>query len=86
MPTIPERIAFLKKIHLFSGLSDDDLNDVAEALALEPFKAGDAIIKQGTRGETFYILYRGQVKVVRHQGKHEQMLAHLVSQDFFGEE
>lgn len=86
MSTIPERIAFLKKIHLFSGLSEDDLNDVAQALVDEPFKTGDAIIKQGTRGETFYILYRGQVKVVRHQGKHEQTLAHLVSQDFFGEE
>ena len=86
MSTIPERIVFLKKIHLFSGLSEDDLNDVAQALVDEPFKTGDTIIKQDTRGETFYIIYRGQVKVVRRQGNQEQTLAHLVSQDFFGEE
>ncbi|RJP54844.1 MAG: cyclic nucleotide-binding domain-containing protein [Anaerolineaceae bacterium] len=86
MPTIPERIAFLNKIHLFSGLSDDDVKDVAEALVMEPFKNGDTIIKQGTRGETFYILYHGFVKVVRQEGKREQALANLVPQDFFGEE
>lgn len=86
MSTVPERIAFIKKIHLFSGFSEDDLRDVAEALVDEPFKDGDAIIKQGSRGETFYILHRGQVKVVRNDGKREQLLANLIPQDFFGEE
>jgi hypothetical protein len=84
--TIPERIVFLKKIHLFIGLSDDDLSDLAQALVDEPFKTGDEIIKQDTRGDTFYIIYRGQVKVVRKKNKSEQILAHLVPQDFFGEE
>jgi hypothetical protein len=84
--TIAERIVFIKKIHLFSGLSEDDLKDVSEALADEPFKTGDAIIKQGTRGETFYILHHGTVKVIQQQGKSEQVLANLVPQDFFGEE
>ena len=79
-------MAFIKKIHLFSGFSEDDLRDVAEALVDEPFKNGDAIIKQGERGETFYILHRGQVKVVRNDGKREQLLANLIPQDFFGEE
>ncbi len=86
MSAIPERILFLKKVHLFSGLSEDDLNDLAQALADEPFKTGDVIIQQGTRGDTFYIIYSGTVKVVRSQKKREQTLAHLVQQDFFGEE
>lgn len=86
MSAIPERILFLKKVHLFSGLSEDDLNDLAQALADEPFKTGDVIIQQGTRGDTFYIIYSGTVKVVRSQNKREQTLAHLVQQDFFGEE
>jgi len=83
---IPERILFLKKIHLFSGLSEDDLNDLAQALVDEPFKSGDTIIKQDSRGDTFYIIYSGQVKVVRAKNKSELTLAHLVPQDFFGEE
>lgn len=86
MSTTAERIVFIKKIHLFSGLSDNDLKGVADALVDEPFKAGDEIIKQGTHGETFYILFSGQVKVVRRDGKTERTLAQLVPMDFFGEE
>lgn len=86
MSTIPERIVFLKKIHLFSGLSEDDLNDVAQALEDLPFKTGEVIIEQDTRGSTFYIIYSGQVKVSRRRGKQEQILANLVPMDFFGEE
>lgn len=86
MSTISERVVFLKKIHLFSGLSEDDLNDLAQALVDEPFKSGDTIIKQDARGDTFYIIYSGQVKVVRTKNKSELTLAHLVPQDFFGEE
>jgi hypothetical protein len=87
MSTIPERVAFLKKIHLFSGLPDDDITDVAEALVDQPFKPGDVILDQNTHGDTFFIIFKGTVKVVRQRGKpHEQTLANLVAQDFFGEE
>lgn len=86
MSTIPERVAFIRKIHLFSGLSEDDLKDVAEALVDETYKNGETIIKQGERGDTFYVLYSGTVRVVQHKGKQELVLANLVPQDFFGEE
>lgn len=86
MTTIPERVAFIRKIHLFSGLTEQDLTDVAQALTDEPFKKEDVIIKQGSRGDNFYIIYRGQVKVVRQQGKTDVTLANLIPPDFFGEE
>ena len=86
MTTIPERIAFIRRIHLFSDLSEDDLRDVAEALSDELYKDGDSIIEQGTLGETFYIVYRGRVKVSRRRDRREEVLAYLVPQDFFGEE
>ena len=87
MSTTPERVVFLKKIHLFSGLPDDDITDVAEALVDQPFKPGDVILDQNTHGDTFFIIFKGTVKVVRQRGKpQEQTLANLVAQDFFGEE
>jgi len=85
--TIPERVSFIRKIHLFSGLSDEHLKNIAEALTDEPFKEGDHIIEQGKPGETFYMLQRGRVKVVRNHGSNrEVVLAHLIPQDYFGEE
>ena len=86
MTTLTERIDFIKKIHLFSKLSEDDLNDVAQALVDEEYKADTRIIAQGTRGETFYIVYKGYVKVVRRKGREEVKLAQLVPHDYFGEE
>lgn len=86
MSSIPERIVFLKKIHLFHGLSDDDLNDLAQAMTDEPFEAGKALIEEGTRGDMFYAIYRGTVEVTRGRGKDKRVLANLVPQDFFGEE
>jgi hypothetical protein len=84
--TIPERITFIRKIHLFSELSEDDLKDVAEALTDETFKDGETIIRQGSTGETFYILFRGRTKVTRRRRGHDETLAFLVPQDYFGEE
>ena len=87
MTTITERIDFIKKIHLFVELSDDDLNDVARALTDETHQAGDRIIEQGSHGETFYIVYSGAVNVMRRKGKQEEVqLAQLVMRDYFGEE
>ncbi len=86
MSEISERVAFLKKVHLFNGLSDEEMEDVARALEDAPFKTGDTIIEQGTRGETFYLIYRGQVKVVRKHKNQDMVLANLVQEDFFGEE
>ncbi|MEW6406291.1 MAG: cyclic nucleotide-binding domain-containing protein, partial [Chloroflexota bacterium] len=86
MTTIPERVAFIRKIHLFSKLSEDDLNDVAEALTDVTYQPGERIIEQGSRGETFYILYKGYVKVTRKRDSKEVVLAQLVPQDYFGEE
>jgi hypothetical protein len=86
MSTIPERVIFLKKIHLFSGLADDVVTDVAQALVDQPFQPGDVILKQDTHGDKLFIIFKGTVKVVRRRGKEEQTLANLVAQDFFGEE
>ena len=86
MTTIPERIEFIKKIHLFADLSDDDLNDVAQALSDETFAAGKHIIEQSSRGDTFYIIYSGTVTVSRRKDKQEVKLAQLGPRDYFGEE
>ena len=86
MTTIPERVAFIRKIHLFVDLSEDDLNDVAQALVDETYEAGAKIIEQGTQGATLYLLFRGQANVIRRHNNRDELLAHLVSQDYFGEE
>ncbi len=56
----------LKQTPVFSGLSDDELAELA-ALAVERrFGAGDSIFWEGDAPEWFYIVAEGQVKVIKH--------------------
>ena len=83
--------ALLKKIHLFAGLSDEQLGTVAAQFADESQKAGTTIFEEGSLGDTFYLIFSGKVIVFRKRrkkgnGEEEQELAILVAGDYFGEE
>ncbi len=86
MIPIPDRAAFFKKIHLFRDLDEDDLTRMAEIVDEKIYEAGEVIIEQGSRGESFYLIHSGKVKVTRRTEKAEEELAVLVRNDYFGEE
>ena len=79
------RIPFLRKIHLFYGLEDDELAAVAEELEEASYPAGGVIFQQDTKAESFYFIYRGSVRIVRKREGKERQLAVLVQNDYFGE-
>ena len=81
----PARIAFLKKIHLFYGLEDDELEIIAEELKEEYFSEGKVVFAQDGKSESFYMIYRGSVRIVRKQQRNEIQLAVLERHDYFGE-
>lgn len=80
------RIAFLRRIHLFHDLSDEDLALIAEKLEEHTFPAGQELFQQGDDANRFYIINRGKVGISRIHNKEEQKLAYLVAGDYFGEE
>jgi CRP-like cAMP-binding protein len=82
---IPERIAFLKKIHLFYGLEDDVLETIAKTMEELHVANGEVVFRQDSPSEGFYMIYRGSVRIVRKQGNKEFQLAILVKNDYFGE-
>lgn len=85
MVDTPARIDFLKKIHLFYGLGDDELAAVAEQLSEASYPAGGVIFQQDSKPESFYFIYGGSVRIVRKQEGKERQLAVLVRNDYFGE-
>ena len=82
---ISARIAFLKKIHLFYGLEDDDYERIANELEEMPVAQGGVVFEQGVKADSFYLIYGGSVRIVRKQNNKEIQLAHLVKNDYFGE-
>ena len=80
------RLAFLRRIHLFRDLDDEDLSVIAGMLKEESHKEGDVIFSQGSDADRFYIIYQGKVRITRIHRKEEQELASLIGGDYFGEE
>ncbi|CAG0884400.1 unnamed protein product [Cyprideis torosa] len=78
---------FLKSVPTFKKLSEDTLIKIADVLEETFYRKGDYIIRQGARGDTFFIISKGQVKVTMKQqdGKEEKYIRTLSKGDFFGE-
>jgi hypothetical protein len=79
-------LARLKPIYIFKGLTDQQILQVAAELEVEHYPAGAVVFEQGSDGRDFFIINRGQVKVLRQlRGQEPRQIATLVEGDFFGE-
>ena len=76
----------LGQISLFSGLSTDILQGIAESFASQTAHAGELLVQQGDVGDRFFMIARGMVEVYRvGDSGSEQSLAILSDGDSFGE-
>lgn len=80
-----QRIAFLRKIHIFRGLTDEQVTAVASKLEEETHPAGEVVLAEGKSSDRFFLIYRGKVRVTRTRKGAEEQLAVFVAGDFFGE-
>jgi putative ABC transport system ATP-binding protein len=55
----------LRDLAPWAGLTAAELADIAERMRRHRFARGDVIIRQGDRGETFYLVRSGTVDVTR---------------------
>ncbi|XP_065206345.1 cGMP-dependent protein kinase, isozyme 2 forms cD5/T2 isoform X4 [Planococcus citri] len=78
---------FLKSVPIFKNLSDDTLIKISDVLEEMYYKTGDYIIRQGARGDTFFIISKGKVKVTKKDPNtnEEKFIRNLTKGDFFGE-
>jgi len=72
---------FLRPIGLFKALTPRQLTDVAEKMSKRHYAAGETIIRKGDPGEEFFLVFDGEVEVIRA----DREVARLGPGDFFGE-
>ncbi len=80
------RLAFLRRIHLFHDLKDEDLAAIAAQVEEEQFAQGQTIFAQGAEAARFFIIHQGSVDVTAVERGRPRHLATLVAGDYFGEE
>lgn len=72
---------------IFKNLPEDTLIKISDVLEETHYQPGDYIVRQGARGDTFFIISKGQVRVTIKQPntQEEKFIRTLAKGDFFGE-
>jgi len=80
------RLEILRGVDLFSGLSDEEKEEIAERLQYAPFARGDVITKQGGTAHWLYIIAFGEADVLYEPpGGAPRRIGSLDAGQFFGE-
>jgi CRP/FNR family transcriptional regulator, cyclic AMP receptor protein len=58
-----DELAYLKDVFLFRGLSDEQLLNFLSLAEVKEFEEGHILIQEGERGESLYIIRKGEVAV-----------------------
>jgi small-conductance mechanosensitive channel/CRP-like cAMP-binding protein len=83
---LQHRIELLQQIEMFSGLSHDDRQRLAEGMQPAPFGRGEIITRQDSAAHWLYVLTKGECEVrVRGDGGAEKRVAALGAPNVFGE-
>ncbi len=86
MPDIRARIDFMKKMHLFRGLNEEQLKLAAEKMKERTFTEAGTVFNQGATSDFLYLVFDGQAEVIRQGKRKNRKLATLTKGDYFGEQ
>jgi cGMP-dependent protein kinase len=77
----------LRRVPRFALLNDEIVNSIADVMEEAHYGAGDYIVRQGARGDTFYVIAKGCVKEMKRKGDaaEDELITTLHSGEFFGE-
>ncbi|MFT4690486.1 MAG: CRP/FNR family cyclic AMP-dependent transcriptional regulator [Limisphaerales bacterium] len=79
-------VDFLESTLLFNELPKEELSAVADAMRFIPVKAGKPIIRERDQGDLFFMIYKGEVEVLKDDEAGDPVsVAKLSAGDVFGE-
>ncbi len=76
----------LAHVPVFTGLSEQELERIAQVAVPRTFEAGELILREGASGDTCYVMRSGRARVTReHAGGRTITLTNLGPGEIFGE-
>lgn len=75
----------LRSIDLFRPLTDEELRTATARFRHLHYASGERIIEEGSPGDSFFVIDRGEVEVSKVMGGLRRPLARLMEGQFFGE-
>jgi len=80
-----ERVLLLREVPMFSGLSPEDLESIAEIAEEQLFLDQALLCREGEPGHTLFIIAGGTVDVMKKVGNEEKILTSRTRGEFVGE-
>ncbi|CAF0735498.1 unnamed protein product [Adineta steineri] len=82
-----EHLELLKNIKTFESVREDILSKIADAVDQVSYADGECIVRQGAKGDTFYIVAKGRVQITQAKSKWDTAVyvRHMERGDSFGE-
>ena len=77
--------AFLKKVPILASLDSYELNQVADALKTESVPKGKPVVKQGEKGDKFFIVEEGRCHAEKSVNGLSSKVMEYSAGDYFGE-
>jgi CRP-like cAMP-binding protein len=74
-----QKIAILRKIPFFRGVSDSDLKEISQKFYKNEFKKGEYLFWEGDPSSRLYVIKEGKVKILKHSSAGKEMLLEIVS-------
>jgi HEAT repeat protein len=80
-----DRVLLLREVPMFSGLSPEDLEQIAEIAEEQLFLDQAILCREGEYGHALFLIASGVVDVLKKAGSSEKVLASRSTGDFVGE-
>ena len=74
-----EKIAILRKIPFFKGVSDSDLKEISHKFFENEFKKGEYLFWEGDPSSWLHVVKQGKVKITKHSFAGKEMVLEIVS-------
>ena len=83
--TLEEIINFLLEAPMFGDLDPTELSEVVHIMQVQRLRPGQHIFREGDPGDAWYVLFEGQVEVVKDRASGATVIAELGPRSCFGE-
>ncbi|XP_026174393.1 cGMP-dependent protein kinase 2 [Mastacembelus armatus] len=79
-------MGFLKTSRTLKDLNDVQLSKIIDSMEEVKYQDEDVIVQEGTEGNTFYIILKGEVLVTKNVNGNQKQIRRMVKGEHFGEQ
>lgn len=83
--TLEEIINFLLEAPMFGDLDPTELSEVVHIMQVQKLRPGQFVFREGDPGDAWYVIYEGEVEVLKDGTMERRAIAQLGPRSCFGE-